>query len=467
VSTRALAGGLVRSLDRPYAVATIVGVAAGVMYALSPLTTLGLIALVLIGRALGRDVPHAERRIVITVFVVAVVLRLLVVAALFLSIDHTSTPFGSLFGDEEYFKRRSMWLRSMAVGVNVSEADRIYALDEYSDTSYLYLLAFVQILVGDAPYGVHVFSTVAFMGAAVWLFRWSRRVYGPAPAGLAFVGVLFLPTLFFWSVSALRESVHFLLTLAAIIGTAEAMNARGWGRRLTHVAVALAAVLALRHFREGSMAVVLIAMVVGCTVAFAVTSWRRAVVVGVLALAVTVAAISRPAVQDRLMSTLRSTALMHQGHAFTPGVHYKVLDPRFYRDRTLNIFRDMTWGEAGRYVLRAVVAATVMPLPWQAQTMLLRAYVPEHVVWLLLVALLPFGVWAAARREPAGSFVMAAYIAVMFVGVALRSGNVGTLARHRGLVLPFVICMGAVAVCHLLWRLAERAEARGSVHGPA
>ena len=63
-----------------------------------------------------RDLSTEERRIVIGMLVVAAVLRLAVVAGLFLTTNHFSVPFGSLFGDEEYFKRRSLWLRSMALG---------------------------------------------------------------------------------------------------------------------------------------------------------------------------------------------------------------------------------------------------------------------------------------------------------------------------------------------------------------
>jgi hypothetical protein len=390
----------------------------------------------------------------LALFLVAVALRLALVAGLFLSIDHSSTPFGSLFGDEEYFKRRSLWLRSMALGVNVSEADRTYALDEYSETSYLYLLAFVQMIVGDAPYGIHVVSMCAYLAGAVWLYRFSRRVFGPAPAAVAFSGVLFMPTLFFWSVSALRESVHFLLTFAAIAGASDALTRERGRMRIVGLVVAVAAVFVLRDFREGSRAVLLVSLMAGTGAALAVRSWRH-FAVALIALGLGGGlVISRPAVQERVMSTLRTTALMHQGHAFTPGIHYKVLEPRFYRDRVLNIMADLTPQEAGRYVLRALLAALVVPWPWQAETLMLKAYLPEHVLWLVLAVLLPWGVWAGARRHPEATFIMAAYVAVMFAGIALRSGNVGTLVRHRGLVLPFVICLGAVAVCHALWRLA-------------
>lgn len=435
------------------------GLLLGVAYTLSPLSVWTAVAALLLGRALVRGLEGTERRVLLAIFVAALVLRVLVLAGLFLSVDHGATPFGSLFGDEEYFKRRSLWLRSMALGVNVSEADRTYALDEYSETSYLYLLAFVQMLVGDAPYGVHLFSMVAYLGAAVWMFRFTRRVFGPAPAALTFGAILFLPTLFLWSVSALRESVHFLLTLAPIAGVTDALTRARWRDRLIGVVAAAVALYALRDLRQGSMAVMAVSVVAGTTAALAVVTWRRLVLVVIVGSLAAGVVLSRPSVQERLLTTVRSMALSHQGHAFTPGVHYKVLEPRFYRERALNVMDDMTAWEAGRYVFRAMVAAIVVPLPWHAETRLLQAYLPEHMLWLLMCLLLPVGVWAAARRHPAASFIMASYIAVMLTGVALRSGNVGTLVRHRGLVLPFMIVLSAVAVCHLLARLSLRSPA--------
>jgi hypothetical protein len=280
-------------------------------------------------------------------------------------------------------------------------------------------------------------------------------VYGPAPAAVGFAGVLFMPTLFFWSVSALRESVHFLLTFAAIAGASDALTRERWPTRMAGMIVAALAILLLRDLREGSMVALLVSLLAGTAAALAVRSWRH-LAVALLAVALVGGfVVSRPATQERVMSALRRTALMHQGHAFTPGIHYRLLEPKFYRDRVLNIMDDMTPEEAGRYVTRSLVAALVVPWPWQAETLMLKAYLPEHVLWLLLAALVPVGVWAGARRHPEATFIMAAYVAVMFAGIALRSGNVGTLVRHRGLLLPFVICLGAVAICHLLWRLAS------------
>jgi hypothetical protein len=434
---------------------TLTGIAIGVAYTLSPLSIWFAVGTLLLGRTLIRDLDESERRVVITIFIIAIAVRLLVIAALFLSVDHWQTPFGSLFGDEEYFKRRSLWLRSMALDVNISQADRRYAFEEYSANSYLYVLAFLQVLVGDAPYGVHLFSTLAYAAGAVWLFRFCRRSFGSAPAALTFTGVLFLPTLFLWSVSALRESLHFLLTLAAIVGGVDAIADTRIRRRVGGLLLAVLAAYALKDLRTGSMTIVAGALLLGGA-AHVMAKWRRPAVAAGIALLVVGAAVLTPAVQDRVLNALRATGLSQQGHAWTPGIHYKVLDRRFYRERTLHVMNDMTGGEAARYVVRALVAAAVEPWPWHAATRQLRAYLVEHVVWLVMIVLLPLGVWASIQRHPPAAFVMTAYVAAMFSAIALTSGNIGTLVRHRGLILPFVICLTAVGVCDRLARASER-----------
>jgi len=40
--------------------------------------------------------------------------------------------------------------------------------------------------------------------------------------------------------------------------------------------------------------------------------------------------------------------------------------------------------------------------------------------------------------------------------VALTSGNVGTLIRHRGLALPYFVWLSALGGCEVVQRLATR-----------
>ncbi len=139
---------------KTWRIATLAGVGIGLVYTLSPLTVWFAVAAWLIVRSAVNGVDGDERRWMLAILLAAIVVRLVAIGGLFLLTNHAQVPFGSFFGDEEYFIKRSIWLRNVALGIPVHGADLIYAFDEYSATSYLYVLAFVQVLVGPAPYGV-------------------------------------------------------------------------------------------------------------------------------------------------------------------------------------------------------------------------------------------------------------------------------------------------------------------------
>jgi hypothetical protein len=71
-------------------------------------------------------------------------------------------------------------------------------------------------------------------------------------------------------------------------------------------------------------------------------------------------------------------------------------------------------------------------------------------VWLLLLALAGVGVWPAFRLDVTTTSVLVAYTFVASAAVALTSGNVGTLIRHRSLSIPFLVWFSGVTVAWLL-----------------
>ena len=57
------------------------------------------------------------------------------------------------------------------------------------------------------------------------------------------------------------------------------------------------------------------------------------------------------------------------------------------------------------------------------------------------------GLIAGARRDPQLTGLLAAYMVTAAVLVALASGNVGTLVRHRGLAVPYLLWFSALGAC--------------------
>ena len=433
--------------------AVTIGIGVGFAYTMSPLTVIAVGLLVPLWRVAAADLNDSERRWFTAIFCVAVVTRLATIGGLFLSAD-SAIPYANFFGDEEFFKRRTTWLLNLGMGTPISPADYFYAFDETGRTSYLFVLTYVQALVGLAPYGVHVMSAFLYVAASVILFRLVR----PSLAALAALGglviLLFLPSLFTWSISALKEPLYFfVVSLNLVAATAVLRSERWWQRALAVLAVAVGGYLLSPSERVDSRLPRQDSWVVRRCRSWpnGLGSCSSAAIVVPLAAAI---ALTRPGVQARAWSVVHEAAYKHWGHVHTSGWVYKILDDRLYPDR--NLIPTMTPQEAGRFVVRAVYSYVTVPLPWQIESRRALAFLPEQVVWYVLIALVPIGAIGGLRREPSLVSLLIAHGVAVSLLVALSGGNVGTLIRHRGLSMPYfawLAAFGAVTVGN--WILAR------------
>src|SRR5205823_2072688 len=146
-------------------------------------------------------------------------LRVAMVAGLFLSTAHPGNVYVSFpfDGDGRSMKQRSAWLRNVWAGVPVPTAYAAVAFErEYASTSYLLVLAYLQLWIGVSPFGVHLFNIVLYTAGCVLLSRTFRRTYGPTVAFGGLVVSLLMPSLIFWSVSVMKESFQFFVTAVAL-----------------------------------------------------------------------------------------------------------------------------------------------------------------------------------------------------------------------------------------------------------
>jgi hypothetical protein len=143
---------------------------------------------------------------------------------------------------------------------------------------------------------------------------------------------------------------------------------------------------------------------------------------------------------------------------FTVGHGYKLLDEGYYVQPTARRIYSLTPAEAGRYVVRAAATYLLTPLPWQMETRGELSYLPEQVFWYVLLGLAPFGVIVAAHRDRTVAALLIAYILPTAATVALTTGNVGTLIRHRTLIVPYVVWVSALGFAFLMHRAIHRQD---------
>ena len=227
---------------------------------------------------------------------------------------------------------------------------------------------------------------------------------------------------------------------------------RWWQKTLALVLVIFAA-SAMESLRTGGALTAATGAFGGLLLAFLLSRGRRLAFAMLAAPVVIAVAASLPAVQDRLLSNLRVAASYHAGHVLTPGYSYQLVSNGYYgrRDQLQNL---MPPADAGRFAVKAVWSYFVQPLPWEMRSRTMLAYLPEQMVWYVLALLLPFGFYAGLKRDVVLTSVLAAHAAAAILIVALSSGNIGTLIRHRALALPYVVWLSAAGAHDVCRRLA-------------
>jgi dolichyl-phosphate-mannose-protein mannosyltransferase len=442
--------------------ATLAGIAIGIVYALSPLTVWFAIGIVPIAFLAARGMDPGERRFVIGLLIMAVAMRVVAVAGLFVLTDHSAVPFGSFFGDEEYFIRRALWLCNLALGIPLHGLDLESAFQAYNASSHLYLLALIQMIVGPAPYGLHLVGILFYVLGAVLLFRLVRSTFGRTPALFGLTMLLFIPSLFAWSVSVLKEPLFVLVSSVNVVLAVRLARASSSSSRALMLAALVAVAAILESIRQGGAVLSVLGVLIGLSIGFLAARPRLMLAALVATPILLGAAFSRPEVRLRSYTAIQTAARQHWGDVVvTPGYAYRLLDDRFYPD--LNTISDLRFGETLRFVVRAVGAYVAEPLPWKTQSRAALAYLPEQVVWYLLALLVPIGLPFAFRRDPIVTGLLVGHALAIGAAVALIGGNVGTLVRHRGLALPYLVWLSAVGACQLIAFMQKRDAAHSAV----
>jgi hypothetical protein len=423
---------------------------------LSPLTMWFALAIVAVVVLAAHGLPPGERRFVVSMVALAVVLRVAVVGALFVSTNHAHVPFGTFFGDEDYFVKRSVWLRNIALGTPVHPFDLEYAFEPSGRSGFLDVLAFVHIAAGVSPYGVRLLNIAFYIAAVLLLHREARLRFGRVPAAFGLVVLLFTPTLVVWSLSVLKEPLFILSSAATVVLAREIVAPAAWPRRLAMILAFAAAAAAFQAVRDGGVAFVALAVSSGLAVG-ALVCRPRLLLALAIAVPIAIGAMLRlPDVQLKAYAAVQSMARQHWGAVVVSrGYGYRSLDDRFYTD--LNSISSLGLGETMRFLGRSVAYYVVVPRPRDVQSIWAAAYVPELVLWYALLAFAAAGALFAWRRDPLLAGLLIAHALLIAAASAFTDGNIGTLVRHRGLAMPYLVWIAGVGGAELLGAAARRA----------
>jgi hypothetical protein len=111
-------------------------------------------------------------------------------------------------------------------------------------------------------------------------------------------------------------------------------------------------------------------------------------------------------------------------------------------------------------VLDPLANALLAPTPWQAHSLPELAASAEMPVWYALLAASLVG-WRASPRQPLFVICLVLYGVANWLVLAASEGNIGNLLRHRLLLDPVLLILGAAGIdCIWAWARSARGHAR-------
>ena len=282
------------------------------------------------------------------------------------------------------------------------------------------------------------------------LFRFVRPVFGGVAALAGLAVMLFTPSLFMWSISALKEPlVHARRRDRARVCACRWRARRSLRSKLFWLLGVTAGAVALESLRRGGSMVALAGIAGGLFLGYALPRPKALLAAVVLLPAIAIGLLRVPPIQERALSAVRGWAIYHCRSRRLAGLLVPHPRPPLLHRQPAHLSacrRD----EAVAYVLRSYVSYVTEPVPWRIESRATLAYVPEQMFWYVLLALVPIGIAAGARRDAMLTMLLVAHAFGAATVVAMTSGNIGTLIRHRGLVMPYLVWLAGLGLYELV-----------------
>lgn len=365
---------------------------------------------------------------------------------------------GFIVPDERGYDRIA-WLQAQAwhgIVPEVPPADRINL------NLYTYTESAVYFVLGHHPLAMKLLNCLLGALVAGLIFLIARRLFGYMAGVLAGIAAAFFPSTFLWSLTSLKDTM-FLFAVALVMWLLTVLLATGSWRLVLPLLVAFALVGSLRSYVQVMLGVIVPGTVVLQSTARLPRKWPLAAVLvtGCAALIWFSGSSWWLSVGADQVNLQRECAAFGANSAFAPpsdvqcslgvptlaGEAPAVVAPNSPATIDRTMMELTAWLPFG---LWHVLAA---PVPWTSDSMAERATIPEMIAWYGAVALAAIAVARHWRRWRDYAHLLG-YIGGIALLLALTQGNLGTLVRHRSMIIPFVLVFSGAGAAwvYLRWR---------------
>lgn len=350
-------------------------------------------------------------------------------------IRRTGDPFFNL--DERGYDRVA-WAQAQAwhgIGNGVP------LRDAYLLNAYTYAQSAMYWLVGHHPLAIKLVNAAlgGVVVGLVFLIAW--RLFNPAAALASGIMAMLFPSTLLWSTTGLKDSM-FLAAVMLVLWTVTEFIASRQPYWLLPFFVAFAWLGGVRDYIQAMMGVI-VPVSVALQPARFPRKWAAVaiIVIGCALLLWLGGGSQWFGVSPARLNQQRSCAAVNAESSFVGEDNAQLIEecanPVAMEDDTSLIGGSLR--EIIAWVPRGAFHVLAAPFPWAAERTVERATIPDTLCWYVAVILALVALWRTWVGQWRSYIYLVGYICAVGLVLALTQGNLGTLARHRGMIIPAVL----------------------------
>lgn len=410
-----------------------------------------------------------NKRFILTIIGVSAIIKLVIMAAYF----HLWLAPGSkdLIGpDGEGFSQRGWYIAKVLRGeADYRTPSREFVFEQFNrvvdfykgelppfnsraNGLFTYFIGFVYYLFGYRPFLIKAVNILINAASSIVLYSLASKIYNKEIAKTAFVVFTFFPTLFIFSISALRDPLVILCILAIIhtlVGHAKNIAPK--------TILALFPALTLLLFLREELFIIMTAAVVFTIIRKQKMKFKiiallvlPAMLLGVTKVPIFYRIRSRPMVLIKNiapMAFVKNAGLYHTGGRLA----YKTFPDRYYEDykryasddEYINSPERITLAGLIKAMPRAVLSYLTRPFPFIHKDPVYTLISFSMIWWYAVLGLSILGI---VRPRHASIYPIVVYTGMILILTSIVNANEGILLRHRDMIAPFFILFASAGI---------------------
>lgn len=335
---------------------------------------------------------------------------------------------------------------------NLLERTRRYYKNEfppvgnYQFDSHVFILGAFYAWLGYAPVAAKMMNSLFGCISIIIVYLITRRLFEEEkPARVAAVIYALFPSILYWSVTGLRDTLYNLIFLSYFLCLVEFITEK----KFKFIIRCLPFIYLLNYLRPNRVLTVIVA---GTVMSFVFVylnklwSEKKPILQMLFRLGIyfvlLVLLLHRNEISSKVVTMANKLSWINIQFGNT--TDYRIYSDLVYQQGRLNA------GDVFSFtflvsVFKALVYFFFAPFPFWNWTLSFLPFYPQVVYWYLMVPFVVKGWMLFLKRDAYTAFVLALSLLILIIPAVLFESNIGTAFRHKDMFIPVAFMFAAYA----------------------